>query len=108
MCGLGGGVRRGRCMRSEQDRQCVTDGVCVLEHCLLDELVSWRSAAQCADANSKSVLSGYSSGPRGTEGTRAECVSTLNRSDVGARLRRADRSLVHAAFYPTMTWEGIW
>lgn len=73
-CGLARACIGGRCMPCEQDQQCAAHEACVLQHCVARELVECRTAAEC-DADSKCILTGYSSEPRGNEGTRAYCQS---------------------------------
>lgn len=61
-----------RCLPCESDRECLRGEVCVLDHCVKQELVSCRSAADCP-AGVPCVLSGYSKPPRHNDGMRAYC-----------------------------------
>jgi hypothetical protein len=81
-CGLGRACIDSKCVACGRDEDCAAGEVCVLDHCLQKELAACRRAADC-DANSKCVLSGYSNQPRGNEGTRAYCVSSLSGADHG-------------------------
>jgi hypothetical protein len=81
-CGLGRACIDSKCVACGRDEDCATGEVCVLDHCLQKDLVACRRAADC-DPHSKCVLSGYSNQPRGNEGTRAACVSSLSGADHG-------------------------
>lgn len=83
-CGLGRACILSKCMPCELDEQCASGEVCVLEHCLHKEFAACRRAAEC-QSHSKCVLSGYSSGPRGTEDTHSDCVSPLSGAEHGPR-----------------------
>ena len=82
LCGLGRACVAGKCMPCEDDTHCSPGEVCVLDHCLHKEQVACRRAAECG-ARSKCVLSGYSNTARGTEDTRAYCVSELSGAEYG-------------------------
>ena len=82
LCGLGQACVRGKCVPCGRDEDCATGEVCVLDHCLQKDLVACRRSADC-DSQSKCVLSGYSNRPRGNEGTRAYCVSSMSGAERG-------------------------
>lgn len=73
-CGLGRACKQGRCVACGYDSDCATNEACVLDHCVVKELVSCRRRVDC-DRNSLCILSGYTAKPRGNEQMRSLCVN---------------------------------
>lgn len=72
-CSMPKGCIDGRCLPCERDDQCAREEVCVLDHCLLEDLAACRSRSDC-DSGEWCVMSGYSKGRRFNSDTRSYCA----------------------------------
>lgn len=81
-CGLARACLEGVCMPCDADADCGAGEACALQHCIHQELIECRRAAEC-DPDSKCVLSDYSNQPRGNEDVRAYCVSDFSGAAYG-------------------------
>jgi hypothetical protein len=73
-CGLAMACREGRCGPCERDAHCDAGEVCVLDHCVKQELASCRSRRDCREEEALCILSGLSPGARGNETMRSLCL----------------------------------
>ncbi len=73
LCGLAQACIDDACRPCERDAQCENGEACVLDHCLLANLVECRKTKDCRSGEI-CVLSGYAPGPRGNEGMRSYCL----------------------------------
>lgn len=74
-CGLAMACIENRCVACRDDQDCGSGETCVLDHCVLKERRSCTSKDDCDDGE-LCVLSGYSTGLRGNEEMKAECLSS--------------------------------
>ena len=77
-CGLALACADGRCGPCRRVRDCAVGETCVLDHCLLVDLVECRQKAECPGERQVCALSGYSPDPRGNEVLRAYCLDELS------------------------------
>ena len=72
-CGMALACVEGICSPCTDDAQCLAGELCVLDHCLVEELVGCRSYRDCGE-DQLCILSGYTGGtPRANEDMRAYC-----------------------------------
>ncbi|MEZ4459354.1 MAG: hypothetical protein R3E66_06425 [bacterium] len=76
-CGLGLACVDGRCVGCADSADCMEGEACVLQHCLLEEMVSCVGRTDCG-ADELCVLSGVSGDARGNSEMHSFCMS--NRS----------------------------
>jgi hypothetical protein len=76
-CGLARACIEQKCQPCARDEHCAAGEACVLQHCISQELVECRHTVECGK-DAKCILSGYSSEPRGNEGTRSYCNSNFS------------------------------
>lgn len=79
-CGRALSCREGHCLPCLNDRDCDVGEVCVLDHCVREDLALCRTRADCHQ-ESLCVLSGYSDGPRGNTEMKAHCMATSGGRD---------------------------
>ncbi len=72
LCSFGQVCKAGICAPCEADGECLRGEVCVLDHCLKQELVSCRVAKDCR--GTFCVLGEFSTPPRHNAGVRSYCV----------------------------------
>lgn len=76
VCSMARACVQGQCSGCTEDAQCGQGEACVMDHCVLENHVECRRAADCGDAESKCVLSGVTAGDaRGNAEMRAYCLS---------------------------------
>lgn len=73
-CGLALACVGGFCGACTTNDQCMSGEECVLERCLLEELVGCVTDQDC-DAGEVCLLSGVSPGPRGNQDLHSYCMS---------------------------------
>ncbi|UQA56926.1 hypothetical protein [Polyangium aurulentum] len=73
-CSMARACIGGLCVPCREDAQCEAGEVCVLDHCVVEERVECRRAADCGNPEALCVLTGYTSGDlRGNGEMRAHC-----------------------------------
>jgi hypothetical protein len=73
-CGLAAACVSGRCGPCSHDRECGSDELCALDHCVLRQNATCRSRRDCRTPDSRCILTGYSSDPRGNLEMRSQCL----------------------------------
>jgi hypothetical protein len=61
-----------RCLPCESDGECLLGELCVLDHCVKEQLVECRLAKDCGGVSC--ILTDYSTGPRNNDEMRAHCA----------------------------------
>ena len=79
-CGRALSCREGHCLPCLNDRDCDVGEVCVLDHCVREDLALCRTRADCHQ-ESLCVLTGYSEGPRGNTDMKAFCMEASGGRD---------------------------
>lgn len=77
-CGLALSCRDSKCLPCRTGADCLSGEDCVLDHCLRRELIKCKRHADCGRKEEACILSGYSSGARTNDTTRAYCVDTTS------------------------------